>query len=92
MEVFIGNIVDNPKNESYKVVETGFKVITNRGEDEIVEEDLMEKQEVGTKREESKNQGDRERRGVTIEQLINKNSHWRRTKKHILNDPNPKLP
>lgn len=34
---FTNNIIDNSKNESCKVVETGFKVITNRGEDEIVE-------------------------------------------------------
>lgn len=52
----------------------------------------MEKEEVRTASEESKNKGDREERGVTIEQLIDKNSPSRRTKKHILNYPNPELP
>lgn len=50
-------------------------MITNKGEDEIVEEELMEMEEVRTEREENKNQGDQEERGVTIEQLIDKNSH-----------------
>lgn len=43
-------------------------------------------------KEESNNQGGLEERGFTLDQLIDKISHWRRTKKHILNDPNPKLP
>ncbi|XP_050909933.1 uncharacterized protein LOC127123788 [Lathyrus oleraceus] len=77
---------------SFKDVETSFELITNRGENEIVEEDLMEKEELMTEREESKNQGDQEEIGATIEQLIDKNSSWRRTKKQILNYPNPELP
>lgn len=88
---FTGNTLDNPKNQFCKAVETGFEVITNTGEVEIVEEELMEKEEVRTKREKSKNQGAQVERGVTIEQLIDKNSHWRRNKKQILNDPNLKL-
>lgn len=52
---FTGNTIDNPKNESRKAVGMGFKVITNKGKDEIVEEDLMDKEEMGTEREDSKN-------------------------------------
>ena len=64
--------VDNPKNESCKAVEMGFEVIINKGGYEILEEELMEKEEVRTEREESKNQGDQVERGLTIEQLIDK--------------------
>lgn len=64
---FTGNIVDNPKNESCKVVETSFEVIATKVENEIVEEVLMKKEEVRIEKEESKNQGDQEERGVTIE-------------------------
>lgn len=42
--------MDNPKNDSCKAVETGFEVIINKGEDEIVEEDLMEKEELRTEK------------------------------------------
>lgn len=66
-EGFTGNIVDNPKNESCKVVEIGFEVITNKGEYEIVEEVLMEKEEVRTEKEESKNKGDQKETGVSLE-------------------------
>lgn len=45
---FTGNIMDNLKNETCKALETSFELITNRGEDEIVEEDLIEEEEVGT--------------------------------------------
>lgn len=41
---FTSNIVDNPKNKTCKALETGFKVITNRDEDEIMEEDLIEEE------------------------------------------------
>lgn len=77
---FIGKTIDNPKNESCRAVETGFKVITNKGQDETVKEVLMEKEEV------------RIERGLAIGQLIDKNYPWRRTKKKILNDFNPYLP
>ena len=70
---FTGNTIDNRKTETYKAVEIGFEVITSRGEDEIVE--------VRTETEESKNQGDQAEKGVTIEQLIDKNSPRRRTKR-----------
>ncbi|XP_050909913.1 uncharacterized protein LOC127123760 [Lathyrus oleraceus] len=43
-------------------------------------------------REESGNQGDKEERGVTFDQLIDENRPWRRTKKQILTEPNPSLP
>lgn len=42
-------------------------------------------------KEESRNRGDGEEIGVTIYQLIDENSPWIRTKKQVLNDPNPKL-
>ena len=71
---FRSNIMANPKNETCKAVETDFEVITKQGEDEIVEEDVIEKEESG-------NQGEKEEIRVTIEQLIDKNSHLRRTKK-----------
>lgn len=64
---FTGNTVDNPKNGCFKVVEIDFEVITNKNEDELVEEDLIEKEEERTEREEIKNQGDQDERGVTIE-------------------------
>lgn len=50
IEGFISNTIDNPKNESCKVVEISFEVITDMGEDEIMEEELMEKEEVRTER------------------------------------------
>lgn len=81
--------MDNPKNETCKALETGFEVITNRGGDEIVGEDLREKEEVETEKEESKNHSDQAEKGVTIKQLIDKLSPWRKTKKQILNDHNP---
>lgn len=39
---FTCNTVDNPKSETCKALERRFEVITNRGEDEIVGEDLIE--------------------------------------------------
>lgn len=89
---FTGNTVDKPKNESCKAVETGFGVITEKGQDEIVKEDVIEKEEDVIEKEESGNQGDEEEKGVTIDQLIDTNSLWRRTKKQVLSDPNPELP
>lgn len=52
---FTGNNVDNPKNKSCKDVETGYEVATKKGEDEIVEKDVTEKEDSGirlTKRKE----------------------------------------
>lgn len=45
----------------------GFEVITNKGEDEIVEEVLIEKEEERIEKEKSNSQGDQEERGFTIE-------------------------
>lgn len=84
--------MDNPKNETCKALETSFEVIANRGEDEIMEEDLIEEEEVGTEKGESKNHSDQTKKGVTIEQLMDENSPWRRTKKQTLNNPNLDLP
>lgn len=84
--------MDNPKNETCKTLEAVFEVINNMGKEKIMEEAVIEEEEVGTEKEESKNQSDQAEKGVIIEKLIDKNSHWRRTKKQIMNDPNPKLP
>lgn len=89
---FTGNTIGNPKNESCKAVETGFEVATNKGKEEIVEEVFIEEEEVRIEKEKSNNQGDQEERGVTIEQLLDKNSPWIRAKNKILNQPNPELP
>lgn len=40
--------MDNPKNETYNALEVGFKVITNICKDEVVEEVLIEKDELGS--------------------------------------------
>lgn len=48
------NNIDNPKNESCKVVETSFEVITKKGEDEIVEEGLKKKKEVRIEKKDSR--------------------------------------
>lgn len=67
-------------------------MIAKKSEDEVVEEDFRENEEMKIEKEDSGNKGDQEERGATIDQLIDKNSPWRRTKKHILNDSNPNLP
>lgn len=82
-------MVENHKKESYKTMETSFELITKIGKDEIVEEDVIDKGKMRIEKEESNNQGGQEERGVTIEQLIYKNSPWRRTKKKIVYDSNP---
>lgn len=53
---------------------------------------MIEKKKGGSEKEESGNQGDKEKSGVTIDELINKNSPYRRTKKQVLSEPNPELP
>lgn len=83
--------MDNSKNETCKDLETCFEVITNRGEDEIMEEDLIEEEKLGAEKDDSKNHSDQVEKEFTIGQLIDKNSPWRRTKKKILNEPNPEL-
>lgn len=83
---FIGSTIDNPKNELCKDVETGFGVITEKDEDEIVKEDMIETEEYVIEKEESNNLGDQEERAIIIDQLIDKNSPWRRTKKQVLSD------
>lgn len=77
---FTGNTVDNPKNESCKDVETDFGVRIEKGEIEIVKEDVIERKECGIQKEENGNQGDKEEREFTLDQLIDKNSPWRRNK------------
>lgn len=87
--VFTCNTVINTKNETCKVVEIDFGVITEKGKAKIIKEDVIERKEGGIEKDDSSNQGDQEERGVTINQLIDKKYPWRRTKKHILNEPNP---
>lgn len=57
-----------------------------------MEEVLIKEDKVRYEKEESENQSDQAAKGVTIEQLIDKKSSWRRTKKKILNELNPELP
>ncbi|XP_050908489.1 uncharacterized protein LOC127122147 [Lathyrus oleraceus] len=78
----------NNQNEN---VNQGFLVITKKGEAEIVKEDVIEKKEGGIEKEESGNQGGQKKIKVTIDKIIDENSPWRRTKKLILNEPNPYL-
>lgn len=59
---FTSNTVDNPKNETCKVVEMYFGVVTKKGEAERVQEDEIEKKEGGIKKEDIENQGDKEER------------------------------
>lgn len=40
---FTGNTIDSPKNETCKVVETDFGVVTKKGEAERVKEDDIKK-------------------------------------------------
>lgn len=47
---------------------------------------------MGCEKKDSENQSYQVEKRVTIEKFIDKNSTWRRTKKKILNDPNPELP
>lgn len=77
-EGFTDNTIDNPKNETWKVVDTDLGVIIEKDKYEIDKED-------------NKNQGEQEERGFTLDQIIDKNSPWRRMKKQILTEPNPPL-
>lgn len=80
----MGNTIDNPKNESCKVIDASSKVLTEQGNKKTIQEGMIE-------REEKENQGDEEEIEVTLDHLVNKNYPWRRTKKQILTKPNPLL-
>ena len=82
---FTDNTIDSPKNETCKVLDTSLGEIIKQDKDDTTKEGVIE-------REKSENQGDKEEREVTIDQLIDKNSHYRRTEKQILTEPNPSLP
>ncbi|XP_050919368.1 uncharacterized protein LOC127136901 [Lathyrus oleraceus] len=82
---FPGNTVDNPKNQTCKVIDTCLGEIIEQGKDEATKEGVVELEESG-------NQGEKEERRVTLDQLIDKNSPWRRTEKQILTELNPPLP
>ncbi|XP_050916381.1 uncharacterized protein LOC127131507 [Lathyrus oleraceus] len=62
---FTGSTVDNPKNETCKVVETDFGVVTKEGEAERVKEGGIKKKEGRLEKEDSGNQCDKEERGFT---------------------------
>lgn len=74
--LFIGNIMDNMKSETCKVIEFRNRVVVDK--------------EVENNSEGGKSEGtnDGEVRGYTFDQFIEKNSPFRRTKKQILNEPN----
>lgn len=63
-----------------------------KGDAEIVKEDVIEKEEEVIENEESNNQGNLEESWFTLDQLIDKNSPLRRAKKQVLSDPNPEWP
>lgn len=87
MEGFIGNTIDNPKNETCKALESWFGVNTSLKDNEKVKD-----VEVGEEKEVNENMSDYSERGVIIDHIIDKSSPLRRTKKQILNVPNPELP
>lgn len=73
-------------------MDTYFGLITKKGKAERVQEDEIEKKEGEIEKQKSVNQCDKEERVVIIDQLIDKNSPWKRTKEQILNELNPPLP
>lgn len=65
----------------------------NRNEEvEKVQEDKIKEKVGEIKKEENRNQGDEENKGVTLDYFIGKNSPWKRTKDQMLNEQNPPLP
>lgn len=64
---FTSNTVDNPNNETCKVMEMDFGVVTKKGEAEKVKKVKIEIKEGGSEKEDSENQGDKEERGITID-------------------------
>lgn len=80
-----GNTVDNPKNETSKVVDAGSEKIIEQDNKKTIQEGVIEREENGK-------QGDEEGRGVTLDHFFDKKSTWRRMKKQILTEPNPHLP
>lgn len=80
-----GNTVENPKNETCKVVDEGSGVIIEQDNKKTVQEGVIG-------REDTRKQGNEEERGDTLNYFIHKNSPWRITKKQILAEPNPPLP
>ncbi|CAI8588122.1 unnamed protein product [Vicia faba] len=85
--VFIGNTIYNPKNETCKALESWYGRNNN-----LEKEEIMEEVEVDNEQEVNENTSDSSFRGVINDQLIDRNSPSRRTKKHVLNDHSPELP
>lgn len=83
---FTGNTIDNLKNETLKVVDMDFGVVTRNDKAGRVQEGETKNKE------ESENQGDKEKIRVTLDKFIDKNSPCKRTKEKILNEPNPPSP
>lgn len=78
---FTCNAVDNPKKEMWEVVETDLGFVSKKGEAERVKGIEIKKNEGVSEKEDSENQGCKEEKGVTIDQLIDKNSPWRRKRR-----------
>lgn len=104
-EGFIGNTIDNPKNESCKPIKLRNRLVpsnqkvsdmrkeTSEGENFFRKETIVEKEvEKKNQREEKVRKTLKMKlRGLPLTKFIDKNSPWRGTKKQILNEPNPKL-
>ncbi|XP_050877805.1 uncharacterized protein LOC127081603 [Lathyrus oleraceus] len=89
---FTVKTVDKPKNETCKVVETNFRLVTRKEEVEKIKKDKIKEKKVEIEMDENGNQGNDEERGFTLDYFINKNSPRKRTKDQIMNEPNPLLP
>lgn len=102
---FAGNTTDDPKNDSCKAIElrnrlqpSNPKVSDERKESGEGEKKNWRKKIVVVKEvkkkfkwEKSEKKGEDEVRGDTLDKLIDINSPLRKTKKQIMNEPNPKL-
>lgn len=64
---FTGNTVDNPKNETCKVLEVDLGLVTIKEEIEKAQENKIKGKKVESEKEENRNQGDEEKRGVTLD-------------------------
>lgn len=101
---FIGNTVDNPKNETLKAIEWRNRVVSceliNSKEKKELSKVQNKKGRVVVEKEVKKNfEGEKsehtsedEDKGYTLNRFIGKNSPFKRAKKHTLNEPNPELP
>ena len=70
-------------------MEADFGLVTRKEKVEKVQEDEIKEKVGESEKEENINQGEEEEIRVTLDDLIDKNSPWKRTKDQILNEPNP---